>query len=296
MIYADYSQAELDRQYDAASTVPSLQPFLERWSDDSARARAELRNERVAYGDDGRGSYGAQEREWLDVFPAEKAGSPLFVFIHGGYWRRLDAGYFSFVAGPVVRAGGACALLNYPLAPAASLDEIVDAARRAFIWLAVNATTRLNATPQRIVVGGHSAGGQLAGMLAATDWSARGLPEASIGGVFGLSGLYDVEPVRRSNVNDWLQLRDAADAERNSPLAHLPHMPVPVVAAVGARESDEFRRQSRVYADACRGAGAGASYLEAAEHNHYTIVGELGDSGSSLSKSLNTMLGLEAKL
>lgn len=277
MIYAEYTQAELDRQYDAASTVPSLQPFIERWSEDSAQTRADLRNERIAYG--------GSEREWLDAFPGNEPNAPLLVFIHGGYWRRLGAEYFSFVAGPVVRAGGACALLNYPLAPDASLDQIVAAVRRGFAWLEANAGARLNAAPKGIVAGGHSAGGQLAGMIAA---SAAG----TVGGIFGLSGLYDLEPVRLSNVNDWLHLPDAAAAERNSPLVHLPREPVRVVAAAGQIESAEFRRQSRTYADACADAGCDARYIEAAGHNHYTIVQELGDASSDLSATLRELLGL----
>jgi len=277
LIYAEYTQAELDRQYDAASTVPSLQPFIERWSEDSAHTRSELRNERIAYG--------GGEREWLDAFAGTKPDSPLFVFIHGGYWRRLGAEYFSFVAGPVVRAGGACALLNYPLAPDASLDDIVAAVRRGFAWLEAHAGSRLNAASTGIVAGGHSAGGQLAGMIAASAAD-------SLGGVFGLSGLYDLEPVRRSNVNDWLHLPDAASAERNSPVAHLPREPVRVIAAAGQIESDEFRRQSRAYAGACANAGCSARYIEAEGHNHYTIVQELGDASSELSAALREMLGL----
>lgn len=277
MSYAAYSQAELDRQYDAASTVPSLQIFLDRYSEESDRTRAAFANRRAAYGDG--------EREWLELFPATQPGAPLFFFVHGGYWRRLSADLLAFVAGPVVRAGGACALLNYPLAPAATLDEIVAAARRGFAWTVANARTELNAAPERIVVGGHSAGGHLAGMIAADT-------RVALRGVFGLSGLYELEPVRRSNVNDWLQLPDAAAAERNSPLLHLPRAGTPVFAAAGGDESDEFRRQSRAYADACGAAGLAARYLEATGQNHFTIALELADPSSELSGMLAPMLGL----
>lgn len=277
MIYRNYSQSELDRQYDAASTVPSLDVFVTRYRESSERTRAELPNERAAYG--------PGEREWLDLFPATKAGAPLFIFLHGGYWRRLGANYFSFVADPVVRAGGACALINYPLAPAASLDEIVDAVRRAFAWVEANAAPRLNAAPERIVVGGHSAGGQLAGMIAASA-------AAPLLGVFGLSGLYDLEPVRLSNVNEWLHLPDAAAAERNSPAVHLPNKGTRVIAAAGALESDEFKRQSRAYATACTEAGLDARSIDAEAHNHYTIVLELGDPAGELSGLLLGMLRL----
>ncbi len=283
VVYGSYSQSELDAQYNAAATVPSLDPYFAAWTEASERTRATLAHERDV-------AYGEHARERMDLFPAPRAGAPLFVFMHGGYWRRLDASSFSFVAGPVVRAGGACAVLTYPLAPADSLDRIVAATRTAISWLLQNAASRLNARARGIVVGGHSAGGQLAGMLAATDWSVRGGPSDAIGAVFGLSGLYDLEPVRRSNVNDWLLLPDENAALRNSPLAHLPRAPVELMVAAGARETDEFKRQTRAYAAACRAAGLVARDEIVAGHNHYSIVSELAGDASAVTRSLLDLL------
>jgi arylformamidase len=112
-------------------------------------------------------------------------------------------------------------------------------------------------------------------------------------GLFGLSGLYDLEPVRRSNVNEWLRLPDAAAAQRNSPAACLPRENPMVIAAVAEKDTGEFHRQSRAYAETCAAAGFAARYLEAGGHNHYTIVLELGDPSSALSLLLRDMLGLQ---
>jgi arylformamidase len=282
-VFRGYSQAELDAQYNAAGTVPSVDPYFADYLAGSAKLRDELEHERDV-------AYGPHERERVDFFPAQRPDAPLFVFIHGGYWRRMDSSYFSFVAGPVVRAGGAVAVLTYPLAPADSLDTIVASVERAFAFIAANATTRLNASPHGIVVGGHSAGGQLSGMLASMDWPARGV-DASIAGVFGISGLYDLEPVRRSNVNDWLKLDEAA-AARHSPSRHVPPLRTALVAAVGADETDEFRRQNRDFAALWQSAGYPARVIELPGHNHFSIVRELGNPSARLTGELLDALRL----
>lgn len=272
-VYATFTQAELNRQYDAAATVPAIEPYYARFAAASARALPNLRAELDV-------PYGPGERHRLDLFAAERPGAPLFFFIHGGYWRRLDKSFFSFLAEPVVRAGGAAAIVNYPLAPGASIDEIVAAVRGAFEWVAHNAA-RANADPHRIVAGGHSAGGHLAGMLAGSTLRPAG--------VFALSGLFDLEPVRLSHVNEWARL-DAAAAERNSPVRRLPEAPIRLVAAVGERETDEFKRQTQHYVATWRARRYPAEELIAAGHNHFTIVLELADEGTELSRALAELL------
>jgi arylformamidase len=271
-VYEAYSQSELNRQYDAAGTVPSVDPYFERYAAESTRTRAGLAQELDV-------AYGRGERETLDLFPAAESDAPLFIFIHGGYWRRLDKSFFSFVAGPIARAGGATAVINYPLAPAASLDEIVHSTRAALGWL-IKHISRANADPKRIFAGGHSAGGQLAGMLA---------EDQRIRGIFPISGLFDLEPVRLSHVNEWLNL-DSESAQRNSPQLHLPRHKIPLVASVGGAETDEFQRQSRTYTDAWSKLGYPATFLAPAGHNHFSIVLEFNDEESELTQALLALL------
>jgi arylformamidase len=73
--------------------------------------------------------------EQLDFFPAEQAGAPLLVFIHGGYWRSLDKSDFTFIVPAYRRAGFNVALTNYTLSPHASVEEITRQQLRAFAWL-----------------------------------------------------------------------------------------------------------------------------------------------------------------
>ena len=135
----------------------------------------------------------------LDLFPTAAADSaPLFVFIHGGYWRSLDKSDTSFVAPALAQAGLTVVVPNYALCPSVTIEQITMQMVKAVAWTYRNATL-YGGNPKRVYVGGHSAGGHLAVMMALCDWPtyAKGLPRDLVKGVLAISGLYDLEPVSR---------------------------------------------------------------------------------------------------
>src|SRR5262249_57314213 len=78
-------------------------------------------------------SYGRHHGERLDVFlPTASGRAPVHVFIHGGYWHRLDKADFSFVARafPEAVAGG----VHYALGPRVDLHELVPQGRASHPW------------------------------------------------------------------------------------------------------------------------------------------------------------------
>jgi arylformamidase len=271
LAYGAYTQRELDDQYD--TSVPlggDVRPALERFERESERARAALPFERDL-------RYGPHAREILDYLPAAP-GAPLFVWIHGGYWWRLSKDATSFVATLPASFGAAVALVNYPLAPEANLDEIVAAVRAAHAF----AVTRASATgtpPRRVVVGGHSVGAQLAAAVAAV---------APIDGLFVLSGLYDLEPLRRSKVNEKIAM-DEATATRNGPLHMPPVRATRLVASVGEREQPEFHRQQRAYAAAWRAWGGDVAEVPAPGDDHFSIVLRLLEREDALSEQVRDL-------
>ena len=267
-VYLDYDQATLDQQYDNAATVPDPNLFYNEYQQKSKDTRATL----AARLDE---PFGPSAEERLDVFPAAVAGAPTWVFIHGGYWRRLHKDDFSFVASALVPAGISVAVVNYALAPAVALAEIVRQARAATAWVREHAP-EWGGDPQRVFVGGHSAGGQLAGMVGAHD---------PVAGISSISGLHDLEPVFLSNVNEWIRLQPD-EVERYSPASNLPARALPLVCAVGGKETDEFRRQNALYATAWRSRGYPVHEIEMTGHNHYTIILELADPDSTLTQAI----------
>ncbi len=273
-VFGTYTREELDAQYDTSKQLAGgdVAPYFARFAAESALARA-------AYAHDADVRYGAHPRETLDMFPARAPGAPLFMWVHGGYWRRLSKNESSFVAPPIVEAGGAVAVVNYPLAPEASLDEIVAAVRRAFAFVRERATT-YGADPARTFVGGHSVGAQLAAAIAAT-YETRGLVT--------VSGLYDLEPLRHTHINTWIAM-DAACALRNGPIGLPPRRPGPLVAAVGGKEQAEFHRQQRDYIAAWRAWGGDAHQVDAPQHDHFSLPLELAQARSPLATAVRALL------
>jgi arylformamidase len=276
---------ELDRQYNARAAIPGHAQIFARWAEQSALARQQHRCEQDYY-------YGSTPAETLDLFPARNPGAPLLVFIHGGWWRSLDKSDFSFIAPAFVAAGVSVALVNYTLAPRATIEEIVRQMLRACAWCWRNAAG-FGADPQRLHVVGHSAGGHLAAMMLAADWPAwaADLPRDMICGGLAISGVYDLEPVARTPFLKGDLRLDKAAALRASPLRYPPSRSVPLHTAVGGLESDEFRRQSRIIRAAwphCAG-----HHVDLPEHNHLTVVDELARPHSPLHRAALRMMRVQ---
>jgi arylformamidase len=187
-------------------------------------------------------SYGTDERQRLDVFPAG-ADAPVLVFFHGGYWRAGSKDSRRFPAIPWREHGVSWVAANYRLAPDNRLEDAVGDARAALVWVAAHAN-RLGLNGDALHVCGNSAGGHLAAMVAAEGWPGR----PAIRSATLVSGLFDMTPLREAAANDWLGL-DEARAKALSPVAHPPPPDLPVLLAVGGAETEAFKHQSRLYAE-----------------------------------------------
>jgi acetyl esterase/lipase len=208
--------------------------------------------------------YGAGPRQRLDVFPCGAPAAPTLVYIHGGYWQMNDKEPYAFLGEGVLGAGFHLVLVEYTLAPAARLDQIVAEVRAATAWTIEHAK-ELDGDPARVFVSGHSAGGHLTAMA---------MTDARVAGGVAISGLYDLEPIRLNYLNEKLGL-DVAEAERNSPRRHLPAAAGPLVVTVGLGELPELVRQSEEYAAAWTARGLSGRYLPLPAHDHFSILEEL---------------------
>lgn len=278
MAFTPEERARLDREYNARAMTAAF----DRESIYPARsAAAAARVERIAdrVYDDRSGSK-------LDLYPAGK-GSPLFVWIHGGYWRASSKDENIFVVPGLVEAGISVASIDYTLAPAVTLDEIVRQVRTAIAWLARHAPDHGIET-RRLHVGGHSAGGHLTGMLLAGGWhDAFGVAPDLIATAMPISGLFDLHPLRGTFVQEFLPL-DAAAASRNSPIEHLPETSsATLVAAVGGDESSEFRRQTADYVAAWTARGFPGREVPMPGFHHFDIILELERPGNPLFDALH---------
>ena len=265
----DASPAWLDAQYNNRARIPDHPRIFQRWSDASALARERsLCHIDVAYG----GGPG----ETLDVFTTRLPDAPVLVFIHGGYWRSLDKRDHSFVAPAFTQAGAMVVVPNYALCPAVTIEDITLQMVRALAWIHRHAAV-YGGDPSRIVVAGHSAGGHLAAMLLSCRWQdvALDLPAQLVRSALAISGLFDLEPIRRTPfLQGDLQLTPAS-AARLSP-AGFPAPAGQLVAVVGGDESEEFVRQNRLIRSAW-GERAVPVCEEIAGTHHLNVLHDLVD-------------------
>lgn len=261
-------------QYNARAGIPDHPQIFTRWQKDSAlvrRTHAGLLDL----------PFGTAPKERLDFYPARRAGAPLLVFIHGGWWRSLDKSDFTFIVPAYRQAGFNVALTNYTLAPEASVEEITLQQVRALAWLYRHADA-LEFDRERIVVAGHSAGGHLAAMMLAAQWPvhAPDLPADLVKAGVLMSGLYDLDPVCHADfVNVDLKL-DADSALKLSPARMPQSHAAPFITSVGDLESDEFKRQTGLIASAWKDGFRHEVPLQGV--NHLTICDAFGDAAHPL--------------
>ena len=264
----------VEREYNLRAAFPDHPQWFARWAEESEAARSRLERRLDL-------RYGSGPRQTLDLFPAEGARGAL-LFIHGGYWRALDKSEHSFVAPQFVAQGIGVAVINYDLCPDVSIARIVDQVREALAWL-WREGSRHGFPARHIVVSGHSAGAHLTAMLLATDWATRGLPATAIAGAVAISGVFDLEPLVQASMNVDLKL-DAKRAHALSPIHLPPRVPVPLLLAVGERETSEFMRQSWLLWEhwpECHPRGRHGP-LFIAERHHFSVLSDLGDAKSTL--------------
>jgi len=281
-IFLGYDRATLDREYDNRRKVIDAPAWLTRFAEASGATRAEVPCRLDV-------AYGAHPGERLDVFPAERATpAPVHVFIHGGYWQWLDKKDFSYVARAFVPAGIATVVINYALVPTVTMAELVRQCRASIAWVFRNAAS-FGGDPGRITISGHSAGGHLVAMLMATDWAAAGLPADVVKAGAGISGLYDLEPIRLCYLNDVLGLTPD-DARAQSPIHLTPKHAGTLLLPLGALEGPEYHRQSDAMASAWHGHGGRSEILDLPSHDHFSIVWALGERDTPLARAVRALI------
>ncbi len=269
---------DYEAEYNNRARVPEHPDIFARWAREAEDYRAEAMKERRA---ELGLRYGSTLRQVMDLFsPRPDTTAPLALFIHGGYWRSLEPGLFSQVARGVNAHGIAVAVVGYDLCPQVTIPEIIDQIRHAclFLWLR---------TGRPMMVFGHSAGGHLAAAMVATDWQSLypKAPVVLVPTAYSISGLFDLAPLLHVSMAHDLRLNEA-DARSASPLFWPPPRGRAFDAIVGALESGEFLRQSRVLAEAWEKGGAQTRYEEIAGANHFTVLDALRDPQSAMVRRL----------
>ena len=289
MTYQNLSPEALELEFNPRAVAKNIDARLAESAADSAATRTRLDCVLDV-------RYGPGASETLDIFPAPGSGggsgtgSPVLLFIHGGYWRAMDKSDYSFIADAFQPAGATTVVINYDLCPTVTLDTIVEQTNRSIAWTFRNIAEH-GGDPDRLFVAGNSAGGHLTAMALAHDWTAEGLPADVIKGAVPITGVMDCEPVLDITVNEQVRLEPEA-ARRLSPLRNPPRRALPLLVAVGGAEPRLWIRMSEDYAALCRDRGIECEYMEMPDHDHFDIGRALGDPESPLTRAMLRMMGL----
>lgn len=288
VVYRGMDQKTLNAAYNNLSAVKNSSNIIQSWVRQSQAFRDECTSVSTL-------SYGPLESQNIDYFASGTFASPLFIFIHGGYWQRNNKEMFSFVASGLIynslcdgshsanslhKANGFnVAIVGYTLAPQARLTDIVLEINQAVNYLFQHSEC-LGFDSKNMYVGGWSAGGHLAALVA---------NNSLVKGVVSISGIFDLEPIALSDVNDKLRL-DRQEVSALSPIHQINNRPISYYLYVGSDELPELQRHSKEYALCLEAQGHIVEFKTLSNCNHFTIMNELANSDGLIAIELKQIV------
>ena len=169
----------------------------------------------IAYSSSGHPKHG------IDFYiPAELKFSkpPLLIFIHGGAWRTNERSDFTWLGDKFASMGLATAVIGYRLShkdePALVHPCHIQDCALAVKWIHEHGEQHLGFKPDKLYLSGHSAGGQLTGLLTlCPEYLNSPSVQASIKGVIGIEGIYDIPKLieRWPEYSDFVELAFTTD-------------------------------------------------------------------------------------
>jgi acetyl esterase/lipase len=115
----------------------------------------------------------AHERQVLDVYaPAGAKSLPVVFWIHGGGWQTGDKSMVALKPKAFTDAGLVFVSINHRLLPTVDMGALIRDVASALGWVHKNIATH-GGDPARLLVMGHSSGGQLAALMCTDDRYAK---------------------------------------------------------------------------------------------------------------------------
>lgn len=139
-------------------------------------------------------AYGSLPREKLDVYqPAVPGPHPVLIWVHGGSWNSGDKELYAPVAQKTLHENLVIVIPSYTLHPEANAFQQAAEIARAFAWTREN-ISNYGGDPNRIVLGGQSAGAHLTGLVAldASYLAKLNHSPQEICGWYGIAGPYSI--------------------------------------------------------------------------------------------------------
>jgi acetyl esterase/lipase len=174
------------------------------------------------------------------------------VFIYGGGWKDGDKARYRFVGAALAARGFLTVVPDYRVFPAVQFPAFIQDAAAAVAWTRAH-IARYGGDPGQVVLVGHSAGAQIAAMLALDkQWlGAEGLdPDRDVAGFVGLAGPYDFLPLHDPELDDIFA--PSGDLRLTQPITFARGDAPPIFLAAGTSDTTVLPRNTINLADAIR--------------------------------------------
>jgi acetyl esterase/lipase len=235
--------------------------------------------------------YGPDYWQKVDIYlpktAARGAALPVLCFIHGGAWVNGCKEWLGFMAPSLIEAPMIFVSISHRLAPATRMPDIVDDCLDATAWVYKNIGT-CGGDPDRISIGGHSAGAQLASLVALRRdlLEQRGLPRDAIKACLPISGSYDfrfTDPVPGTMEHRILHqiMRDPKDAWEFSPLRYIEGNDTPFYVAWGEHDFPRVARQGASFIPLLAAQSAIVGHAVYSGYDHFTVHENCAEPGSA---------------
>jgi acetyl esterase/lipase len=244
---------------------------------------------------DARVSYGSDPNQFGEVrLPKGKSGAPVVMNIHGGFWRaQYDLSHAGHLCAALTAKGLATWNIEYRRVGnhGGGWPGTFDDIRSAFRFVPELAK-RYNLDATKLLVMGHSAGGQLALCLAAHETSLKKV--VSLAGAVDLKQAFDLH-LSNNAVSDFLGGKPGDVPEHY-------HEADPMVLSVphattqwlihGAKDDVVPSFFSRTYVQQHQQKGEDAHYLEVSTAGHFDLIDPRSAAWPKVEDTVRHMLGV----
>ncbi|MEO3473679.1 alpha/beta hydrolase [Roseomonas sp. CAU 1739] len=219
-------------------------------------------------------AYADGARHGIDVYaPKDAQAAPVVLFLYGGSWESGDRGMYRFLGASLASAGVVCMVPDYRVWPEVRFPAFMEDAAKAVAWARRNAAPH-GGDADRLVLMGHSAGAQMATLLALDGayLADAGLPPGgALRGVVGLAGPYDFLPLRSPTLRAIFGQESAWPASQ--PVNHVHPGAPPMLLATGDQDSTVLPRNTASLAARLRASGNDVQAVTYAGIGHREILG-----------------------
>jgi acetyl esterase/lipase len=249
-----------------------MSPVAERYADECLRRSADAASQTRMLRDV---AYGSDPRQRMDIYLPRQSGMrdlPVLLFMHGGAWTHGTKDWCGFMAPPIVDSPAILVSVGYRLIPSVGFPEPVHDCIAALRWI-VDHIAQHGGSPERVFVGGHSAGGQIAALMSLRpDWlQQHGLAADVIKGCLCLAATFNRRNINPAVAPGHEQSEPITAIAPDSPLAFAAGAKVPFFIAWGDRDDERVPRTGRQMIAALTTTGCAVRSLVLPGCDHFEV-------------------------